>query len=183
MILPVYVYGSAILKKEAQAVTKEYPELKELIANMWDTLHNAEGVGLAAPQVGRGIRLLVIDASPFGEDDPAAANFKRLMINPEIIEFSAEQWSFNEGCLSIPEVRENVIRPKRILVRYLDEDFTEHEEWLDGIPARITQHEYDHVEGIVFTERLSPIRRKLIAGRLQNIARGKTGADYKTKIV
>ena len=183
MILPIYVYGSSVLKKEAVPVTKDYPALQQLIADMWDTLYYAEGVGLAAPQVGHAIRLLIIDGAPFKDDDAETGAFKRVMINPEIIEFGAETWSFNEGCLSIPGVREDVIRPKRVHVRYLDENFEPHEEWLEGVSGRIMQHEYDHVEGILFTDHLAPIRRKIITGRLQNIARGKVSADYKTKIV
>ncbi len=183
MVLPVYVYGSAVLKKEAQAITKEYPGLQALITNMWDTLAFAEGVGLAAPQVGHAIRLLLIDATPFQDDYPEAADFKRVIINPEIVEMSNETWTFNEGCLSIPGIREDVVRPKKIHVRYFDENFAEHDEWLDNVPARIFQHEYDHVEGILFTDHLAPIRRKMLNSRLQNISRGKTHADYKTKIV
>jgi peptide deformylase len=183
MVLPVYVYGSGVLKKEAAPVTKDYPALAQLIADMWDTLYNAGGVGLAAPQVGHIIRLVVIDASAFKDEDPAANGFKRVFINPEILEWSEEKSSFNEGCLSIPGIHEDVVRPKRVRVRYLDANFQAQDEWLEGVPARIAQHEYDHIEGILFTERLAPIRRKIIAGKLQNIARGKSGADYKTKIV
>jgi peptide deformylase len=150
---------------------------------MWDTLNHACGVGLAALQVGHIIRLAIIDASAFKDSDPAVDGFKRVFINPEILEWSEEKSSFNEGCLSIPGVHEDVMRPKRVYIRYLDENFQTHDEWLDGIPARIAQHEYDHLEGILFTERLAPIRRKIIAGKLHNIARGKSGADYKTKII
>ncbi|MDR3134442.1 MAG: peptide deformylase [Prevotellaceae bacterium] len=182
MVLPVYVYGSGVLKKEAAPVTGDYPGLGQLIADMWDTLYNAGGVGLAAPQVGHMIRLAVIDASAFKDEDAAANGFKRVFINPEILEWSEEMSGFNEGCLSIPGIHEEVKRPKRVRVRYLDENFRERDEWLDGVPARIVQHEYDHIEGILFTERLAPIRRKILAGKLANIARGKSGADYKTKI-
>jgi len=183
MVLPIYLYGSGVLKKEAETVTKEYPNLSQLIADMWDTLHHTDGAGLAAPPVGHTLRLLVIDASAFKDNYPEAADFKRVIINPEILEFSEEEWRFNEGCLSVPGIHEDVIRPKRIHIRYFDEHFTEHDEWLDGVPARIAQHEYDHVEGILFTEHLAPIRRKMLTGKLQNISRGKSGATYKTKIV
>ncbi|MDR1405595.1 MAG: peptide deformylase [Prevotellaceae bacterium] len=183
MILPVYVYGSGVLKKEAAPVTKDYPGLQQLISDMWDTLYNAGGVGLAAPQAGHVIRLFIIDASAFKDDDPAADGFKRVCINPEILEWGGGKSSFNEGCLSIPGIHEDVMRPKRVHVRYFDGDFRVHDEWLDGVPARIVQHEYDHIEGILFTERLAPIRRKIIAGKLQHIARGKGDADYKTKIM
>ncbi|MDR0667203.1 MAG: peptide deformylase [Prevotellaceae bacterium] len=183
MVLPVYVYGSGVLKKEAAPVAQDYPALSQLIADMWETLYNANGVGLAAPQVGHTIRLIVIDASVFKDDDPLANGFKRVLINPELIDFSKEKSTFNEGCLSIPGIHEDIVRPKRVRVRYLDERFQPCDEWLDGIPARIAQHEYDHVEGILFTEHLAPIRRKIIASKLQTIARGKSGADYKTKVL
>jgi peptide deformylase len=183
MVLSVYVYGSGVLKKEAAPVAQDYPALSQLISDMWDTLYNANGVGLAAPQVGHAIRLIVIDASVFKDDDPLADGFKRVLINPELVEFSEEESTFNEGCLSIPGIHEDVVRPKRVRVRYFDEHFQAHDEWFDGIPARIAQHEYDHVEGILFTERLAPIRRKIISGKLHNIARGKGSADYKTKVV
>ncbi|MDR3350991.1 MAG: peptide deformylase [Prevotellaceae bacterium] len=183
MVLPVYVYGSGVLKKEAAPVTKDCPGLAQLIADMWDTLNNAGGVGLAAPQVGHNIRLAIIDATAFKNEYPAADGFKRVFINPEVVERSEEESRFNEGCLSIPGIHEDVMRPKRVRVRYFDEHFHAHDEWLEGVPARIAQHEYDHLEGILFTERLAPIRRKIIAGKLRHIARGKSGADYKTKIM
>ncbi|MDR0729256.1 MAG: peptide deformylase [Prevotellaceae bacterium] len=183
MVLPVYVYGSGVLKKEATLVVEDYPALSQLISDMWDTLYNANGVGLAAPQVGHAIRLIVIDASVFKDDDPLADGFKRVLINPELVDFSKEKSTFNEGCLSIPGIHEDVVRPKRVRVRYFDEHFQAHDEWLDGTPARIAQHEYDHIKGILFTEHLAPIRRKIIRSKLQNIARGKGDADYKTKVV
>ncbi|MDR2361312.1 MAG: peptide deformylase [Prevotellaceae bacterium] len=183
MVLSVYVYGSGVLKKEAAPVVKDDSSLAQLISDMWDTLYNASGVGLAAPQVGRTIRLIVIDASAFKDDDPLADGFKRVLINPELLEFSKEKSTFNEGCLSIPGIHEDVVRPKRVRLRYFDEHFQPHDEWLDGIPARVVQHEYDHIEGILFTEHLAPIRRKIIRSKLQNIARGKGDADYRTKVV
>ncbi|MDR1681343.1 MAG: peptide deformylase [Prevotellaceae bacterium] len=182
MVLSVYVYGSGVLKKTAASVTEDYPRLQQLISDMWDTLYNAGGVGLAAPQVGHAIRLIVIDASSFKDDDPLADGFKRVLINPELMEFSEEKVSFNEGCLSIPGVHEDVVRPKRVRVHYFDEHFQEHNEWFDATPARIAQHEYDHIEGVLFTERLAPIRRKIISRKLQNISRGKGEAGYKTRI-
>lgn len=183
MVLPVYVYGSGVLKKAAAPVAQDDPTLSQLISDMWETLYNAGGVGLAAPQVGRPVRLIVIDASVFKDDDPLANGFKRVLINPELVEFSAERSTFNEGCLSIPGIHEDVVRPRRVRVRYLDERFQPCDEWLDGIPARIAQHEYDHIEGVLFTERLAPIRRKIIASKLLTIARGKSVADYKTKVL
>jgi peptide deformylase len=182
MVLPIYVYGSAVLKKKAQPVTNDSPELQQLIADMKDTLANAQGVGLAAPQVGHSIRLFIADGASFRQDEPELATFQRVMINPEIIEYSDETWSFNEGCLSIPDIHEDVLRPAKVRIRYLNEKFEEQEEYLAGIAARIVQHEYDHVEGNIFTEKLSPIRRKILGGKLKNIARGKVVADYKTKL-
>ena len=183
MILPIYVYGSAILKKKASAVAEDYPDLQQLIADMKETLANAEGVGLAAPQVGHSIRLFITDGAAFKNEDPNAASFQRVIINPEITAFSEEVCRFNEGCLSIPDIHEDVIRSRSITVRYLDELFVTHEEHLSGIPARIVLHEFDHLEGVIFSEKLPAIRKKLIKGKLNNIARGKTGAHYKTKII
>ncbi len=182
MVLPIYIYGSAVLKKKAALLTPDYPGLQQLIADMRDTLAHAEGVGLAAPQVGHSIRLFITDGAPFKEENPELASFQRVMINPEIIEFSRECWTFNEGCLSVPDIHEDVIRPEKVRIRYLDENFKEQEESLDGLAARIVQHEYDHIEGNVFTEKLSPIRRKLLSGRLKNMSRGKVSAHYKTKL-
>ncbi len=182
MVLPIYIYGSGVLKKHAEEVTSNYPDLQQLIVNMRETLAHTEGVGLAAPQVGHSIRLFITDGAAFKEEEPSLATFQRVMINPEIVEYSEETWSFNEGCLSVPDIHEDVIRPSKILIRYFDENFKEHEEWLDGIAARIVQHEYDHIEGNLFVDRLSPIRRKMLFGKLKNMSRGKTGANYKTKI-
>ena len=182
MILPVYLYGSPILRKKAEEVTKDHPGLQQLIADMKETLKNADGVGLAAPQVGHPIRLLITDGAPFIKDDPDAGTFQRVMINPEILEYSSEVCHFNEGCLSVPNIHENVIRSSKIRIRYFDENFKECVEELSGISARITQHEFDHLEGILFSEKLSPIRRKLIGGKLNNISKGNAEAHYKTKI-
>jgi peptide deformylase len=182
MVLSIYVYGSAILKKRALQVTEDYPGLQQLIADMKETLTNAEGVGLAAPQVGHSIRLFIVDGAPFKKNEAALATFQRVMINPEITEYSADTWSFNEGCLSVPDIHEDVVRPAKVRIRYLNEQFEVQEEYLSGIAARIVQHEFDHLEGNIFTERLSPIRRKLVSGKLKNIARGKAAATYKTQI-
>ena len=180
MVLSIYVYGSAVLKKKALPVTKDYPELQQLIADMKDTLAHAEGVGLAAPQVGHSIRLFIVDGAPFKKNEAALSTFQRVMINPEITEYSEETGSFNEGCLSVPDIHEDVVRPTSVRVRYFDEQFKEQEEYLSGIAARIVQHEFDHLEGNIFVEKLSPIRRKLVSGKLKNIARGKSPAAYKT---
>jgi peptide deformylase len=182
MVLSIYVYGSAVLKKKALPVTAGYPGLQQLIADMKDTLARAEGVGLAAPQVGHSIRLFIVDGAPFEKDEAALATFQRVMINPEITEYSEETWSFNEGCLSVPDIHEDVVRPAKVRIRYFDENFAAQEEYLQGIAARIVQHEFDHLEGNIFTEKLSPIRRKLVSGRLKSITRGKVSASYKTRL-
>ncbi len=182
MILPIYVYGSPVLKKKAQTITKDYPGLQQLIADMKETLQNAEGVGLAAPQVGHSVRLFITDGAPFKNDDPEAGSFQRVIINPVITAYSDATCRFNEGCLSVPDIHEDVVRSSEITIRYVDENFVEHEEHLTGVPARIAQHEYDHLEGIIFSEKLPAIRKKLITGKLNNIAKGKTGAHYKTKL-
>ncbi|MDR3180393.1 MAG: peptide deformylase [Prevotellaceae bacterium] len=182
MVLSIYVYGSAVLKKKALPLTKDYQGLQQLIADMKDTLAHAEGVGLAAPQVGHSIRLFIVDGAPFQKNEASLATFQRVMINPEITEYSEETSSFNEGCLSVPDIHEDVVRPVAVRIRYLDEQFEAREEYLQGIAARIVQHEFDHLEGNIFTEKLSPIRRKLVSGKLKNIARGKASAAYKTRI-
>jgi peptide deformylase len=197
MVLPVVVYGDPVLRKMGQDIQKDYPGLKELIANMFDTMYNANGVGLAAPQVGKAIRLFVIDASPFAdrdEDDEDEEdklspkeieylkNFKRVFINAHIIEEEGTEWKFNEGCLSIPRIREDVSRKPTVTIEYYDENFKKHKETFTGLAARVVQHEYDHIDGKLFTDRISALRRKLLAGKLNDIAKGKFSADYKTKV-
>ena len=187
MILPIVAYGTPVLKKEGKNITQDYPELDQFIANMWETMYGANGVGLAAPQVGVGIRLFVVDASPFAEDEELSdeereqlIGFKKVFINPEIEE-SGEEWAFNEGCLSIPEVREDIYRQEKIHITYFDENFIEHKETFTGLPARVIQHEYDHIEGILFTDKLSPLKKRLIKGKLNNIAKGNIQVDYKMR--
>ena len=187
MILPILAYGNPVLKKEAKNITQDYPELDQFIYNMWETMYEASGVGLAAPQVGVGIRLFVVDASPFAEDEELSEEekeqlngFKKVFINPELEE-SGEEWAFNEGCLSIPEVREDIYRQEKIHITYFDENFKEHQETFTGLPARVIQHEYDHIEGILFTDKLSPLKKKLIKGKLNNIAKGNIQVDYKMR--
>ena len=181
MILPIYLYGQPVLRKEAEDVPRDYPELKPLIDNMFETLLQAEGCGLAAPQVGLGLRLFIVDGTELAEDYPECANFKKVFINPEMIERSEEKITYSEGCLSLPGISENVIRPQKIRIRYYDENCQEHEDELSGFDARIVQHEYDHLEGNVFTDRISPIRRQFVNGKLQKIAKGKTMGKYKCK--
>ena len=181
MIYPIVIYGSQILRNKSENITAEYPELKKLIDDMWITLAEAEGVGLAAPQIGKNIRLFVVDCTPWGEDDPTLADYKRVFINAEIYERSEETSLFEEGCLSLPGLHENVRRPVSIRMRYLDENFVEHDEEFTGKPARVIQHEYDHIEGLVFTDHLVPLRKNLIMNKLQKMARGSYKAFYKTK--
>jgi peptide deformylase len=181
MILPIYTYGNAVLRKVAEPITVDYPELSTLITNMFETMYHAEGVGLAAPQVGLPIRILVIDLAPFKEDDPELGAFKVAMINPTLIEKSTAEVSGEEGCLSIPGVHETVLRAEVIKIKYYDVDFNEHIEEFQGYKARVVQHEYDHLEGHLFTDRVTPIRRQLLKSRLTNIVKGKTSCSYKVK--
>ena len=190
MILPIVAYGDPILKKECEEIGEDYPKLKEFIANMFETMYNAQGVGLAAPQIGKSIRLFIVDAAPFaeieeGEElDPMAEgleNFKKVFINPIIEGESGEDWGFNEGCLSIPKIREEVSRKEKIHITYYDENWELKDEEYSGYAARIIQHEYDHVDGILFTDHLSTLKRKLLAKKLQNISKGEVEVDYKMK--
>ena len=188
MILPIVAYGDPVLKKKCKDIPEDYPKLDELINNMWDTMYHAYGVGLAAPQIGLPIRMFMIDPAPFAEDDEMDEkekehlnNLKKTFINPQIVEEEGEEWAFNEGCLSIPEVREDVFRKPKITIEYLDENFKSHRETYDGLAARVIQHEYDHIEGILFTDKLSSLKKRLIKGKLNNIAKGKVHADYKMR--
>lgn len=189
MILPIVAYGDPVLKKEAQEIDKDFPGLDKLIADMFETMYAASGVGLAAPQIGNSIRLFVVDGSPFAEDeedeeDPRAEgmeNFKKVFINPIIEEETGEEWGFNEGCLSIPKIREEVFRQEKITISYYDENWELREETYEGYSARIIQHEYDHIEGILFTDHLSPLKKRLLTKRLQNISKGDVEVSYKMK--
>ena len=180
MILPIYLYGQPVLRKETEEI-ENTPELKQFIADMFETLTQAEGCGLAAPQVGKPWRLFVIDADELAEDYPECKGFKKVFINPEMIEESEETCSYSEGCLSLPGISENVVRPTTVKLYYQDENFEEHEEVFTGFQARIIQHEYDHLEGHVFTDRISPIRKTFVRNKLVSIAKGKTVAKYKYK--
>lgn len=183
MILPVYLYGQPVLRKEAEEISKDYPEIKKLVVNMFETMYNAEGVGLAAPQVGLSIRLLVIDADVMGDDFPECKGFKRAMINPNILERSEEEIALEEGCLSLPGIHEKVSRAAKIRVKYLDEDFVEHEEIVEGFAARVVQHECEHLEGHVFIDNVSAIRRQLNKGKLNSIIKGTARCSYRAKAV
>jgi peptide deformylase len=188
MILPIVAYGDPVLKQKAKEITAEYPKLKELVDNMHETMYGAYGLGIAAPQIGLAIRLFVVDASPFAEDKELDQeereylnNFKHTFINPTILEETGEEWAFNEGCLSIPDVREDVFRKPNIKIEYYDLDFKKHTVELDGIAARIVQHEYDHIEGVLFTDKLSALKKRLIKSKLANISKGKVGIDYRMR--
>lgn len=181
MIYPITAYGDPVLKEEAQDIPQDYPNLKELISDMFDTMYHAHGVGLAAPQISKGIRLFVIDSEPMMDDEDEGKGVKKAFINPEIVEESGEEWGFEEGCLSIPGVREVVYRPERIVIRYFDEDWNEHEDTYDGMTARVIQHEYDHIEGILFTDYLNGLKKRLIKNKLAKISKGEVDADYKMR--
>ena len=187
MILPIVAYGTPVLKKKGSDITPDYPAFEQLLENMWETMYEANGVGLAAPQVGIAIRLFIVDASPFADDDELTeeeqkqlTGFKKVFINPQIEE-SGEEWAFNEGCLSIPDVREDVYRQEEIQIRYWDENFKEHTEQYTGLVARVIQHEFDHIEGVLITDKLSPLKKRLIKGKLNNIAKGNIDVDYKMR--
>jgi peptide deformylase len=182
MIRPVYIYGTPVLRKVATNITPDYPNLKELIADMYETMYHSDGIGLAAPQIGISIRLFVIDASPLEEDYEDLKDFKRTFINAQIVERSGEISLYNEGCLSLPGLREDVNRESSVLIKYVDADFNPKEERFDGVAARIIQHEYDHLDGILFPDRLSPIRRQILKGKLQAISKGKFTANYRYKL-
>lgn len=181
MILPVYLYGMPVLRKVAQPITPDYPELKTLLANMYETMYHSDGIGLAAPQIGLDIRLLVFDLNDLKEDFPEYAGCKKVMINAEILEFFGEEISREEGCLSLPGVHEAVKRQEGILIRYCDENFEVKEERFEGFVARVIQHEYDHLEGKLFIDHISNIRKQLIKAKLSNILKGKVHCHYRTK--
>ncbi len=188
MILPIVAYGDAVLRKKAEDISEDYPKLSELIATMFETMYDAYGVGLAAPQIGLPIRLFVIDTNPFSDDDELSeseqkqlASFKRTFINAKILEETGDECAFNEGCLSIPDVREDVFRKPKVKIQYQDEQFKTHVEEFDGLIARVIQHEYDHIEGILFTDKLSALKKRLIKARLTNISKGNIRVDYKMR--
>lgn len=182
MIYPIVIYGSLVLRKVAQEIDKDYPELGKFISDMWETMYQSDGLGLAAPQVGKSIRLFVIDCAPLEEDEPKLKDFKKVFINAKITEREGDDLPFNEGCLSIPHIREDVVRPSRVRMEYYDENFNFYDEWFDGIAARVIQHEHDHTEGILFTDKVAPIKRRLLKGKLQAITKGKFKVDYKVKL-
>ena len=188
MILPIYGYGEAVLRKVCVDIPQDYPNLTEILSNMYETMYNAYGVGLAAPQVGMAIRLFVIDTTPFADSEEISKeeadqlkDFKQTFINAKIIKEEGEIWGFNEGCLSIPDVREDVFRHDTITIEYYDENFVKKSETYNGLIARVIQHEYDHIEGVLFTDHLSMLKKKLVGKKLQNIMEGKARPDYRMK--
>ena len=188
MILPIVAYGDPVLRKIGKDIDSTYPELSKLIENMWETMYKAEGVGLAAPQIGKDIRLFIVDTVPFSQDEDLEeeeraylATYKKVFINATILKEEGEEWAFTEGCLSIPNIREDVNRNEKVTIEYLDENFKEHTEILDGLVARVVQHEYDHIEGILFTDKLSSLKKRLLKKKLENITKGIVDIDYKMK--
>ncbi len=181
MILPIYAYGQPVLKKVAEEIDKDYPFLEELIANMWETMYNAQGVGLAAPQIGRSIRLFIVDSIQMEEEDKPFKGIKKVFINAQKIEESGPINEYEEGCLSIPDIRGDVNRPQQLTIRYFDENFVEHTETFEDLNARVVQHEYDHIEGILFTEHLKPLKRRLVKRKLDKIKKGKIKHEYRMK--
>ena len=183
MILPIYIYGSPVLREEAQDIdVNSYPNLKELISNMFETMEEADGVGLAAPQVGLPIRLFCIDLTPVADEVPQGMPLKQVFINAHIYERSGAEVKMGEGCLSLPGLNEDVVRPSQIRIRYIDENLKERDEAFDGFPARVVQHEYDHIDGIVFTDRIAPIHKNLIRSKLAAFTKGKWRAAYRCKL-
>ncbi len=182
MILPIYVYGNPVLREKAKPINANYPQLDRLLSNMWETMYASDGIGLAAPQIGLSIRLFVIDGSAMSEDYPELKDFKKVFINAEILEEKGEEWYYNEGCLSLPFIREDILRKSIITIRYQDEQFKEHTETYDGIIARIVQHEYDHIEGKLLIDRVSLLKKRLLKNKLSQIATGVLKPKYKVHI-
>jgi len=188
MILPIIAYGDPVLRKVGVNIDEDYPNLAELIENMKETMVNARGIGLAAPQIGKAIRLFIVDTSPFEKDEDLddkerefLSTFKKVFINAKIVKEEGDEWAFNEGCLSIPDINEDVFRQEKITIEYLDENFEPHTEVIDGLAARVVQHEYDHIEGILFTDKISSLKKRLIKKKLENISKGKVNAEYRMK--
>lgn len=181
MILPIVAFGDPVLRKKGETITKDYDGLDTLIENMWETMYGAEGVGLAAPQIGKAIRLFLVDASPFADEEPELENFKKVFINPQILDENGEEWPFKEGCLSIPGIRENVKRLDTVTIRYQDENFNEFEETFSGLAARVIQHEYDHIEGVLFTDKINPLKKQMIKRKLTDISKGIVKVHYRMR--
>ncbi|MBN1415956.1 MAG: peptide deformylase [Bacteroidales bacterium] len=183
MVYPIVVYGSPVLRRKAREIDRDYEGLDTFITDMFDSMDISDGMGLAAPQVGKSIRLFVTDGTALAEDDPSMKDFKKVFINARLVEEEGEPWSFNEGCLSLPKIREDVVRKPRIRLQYYDENWQFHDEYFNGVKARIIQHEYDHTDGILFIDRISPIRKKMLKGKLNDISKGKVDVSYKIKVM
>ncbi len=181
MILPVLAYGSPVLRADCGDIKENDSQCKDLISNMFETMYSADGVGLAAPQIGKNLRIFIVDASSFSEDEPDLEGFKRVFINPKILEETGSEWDFKEGCLSIPGIRENVSRKSDVRMKYLDENFVEQEEVFTGLAARVIQHEYDHIEGVLFIDKINAMKRRMLKGKLQDIIKGKVKISYRMK--
>lgn len=180
MIYPIVVYGDPVLKKKAQDIVKGELDVKQLSDDMFETMEAASGIGIAAPQIGKSLRIFVVDGRPTEEE--GMEDFRKVFINPQILEETGEEWAFEEGCLSIPNIREDVFRNERLTIHYFDENWVEHKEVYDGLKARIIQHEYDHIEGVLFTDHLSPLKKRMLKGKLQNITKGKMKVDYRVAL-
>jgi peptide deformylase len=181
MLLPIYAYGQPVLKQVAEPIDPDYPELSELLENMWETMYHAQGVGLAAPQIGLGIRIFLVDTVQIMEEEDEEAGIKQVFINAEIIEEVGKEWPYEEGCLSIPDVRGDVERPAHIRLRYEDENFVTHETLFTGMTARVIQHEYDHIDGVLFIDKLKPLKKRLLKRRLESIRKGQIKTEYNMK--
>tara|TARA_B100000579_G_C22751302_1_gene814169 strand:- start:154 stop:708 length:555 start_codon:yes stop_codon:yes gene_type:complete len=183
MTLPIVAFGNPILRSKCQNISADYPGLIDLLSNMWETMYQANGVGLAAPQINKSIRLFLIDTTPFKDDEEISNDqiVKKVFINPILIEESGEEWSFNEGCLSIPDIREDVIRNSTITISYFDENFKKHTDVFDGLVARVIQHEYDHINGVLFVDKISTLRKRMIKGKLKDITKGNVKVSYKMR--
>jgi peptide deformylase len=191
MILPIVAYGADVLRKTGKDISADYPDLQKLIADMWETMYASNGVGLAAPQINRDIRLFVVDSQQMfanmEEEEtllyPDRPGIKQVFINAQVEELLGDDWAYNEGCLSIPKIREDIYRAEEVTIRFMDENFTEHVKTFDGITARVILHEYDHIEGKLFIDYLKPLKRKLLKGKLDDISKGKVNVDYKMMFV
>ena len=183
MIYPIVVYGSPLLRKISKEISKDDSGVRKLVDDMFETMYVSDGVGLAAPQIGKSLRLFVIDGTAMAEDDPSMEGFRKAFINPEIIEENGDNFTFTEGCLSLPNIREDVDRPGHIRIQYYDENFNFYDETYDGIKARVIQHEYDHLQGVLFIDKIAPLKKKMLKGKLNDIAKGKAKAAYRMKVV
>lgn len=182
MKYPITVYGDPILRKRAEYIEKDTEGLNEIVQNMWETMYYADGVGLAAPQAGLPIRMFVVDATSGADEEPELKDFRKVFINPEIMELTGDKWVMNEGCLSLPEIREDVVRPDTVRIKYFDENFVEHDEVFSGFAGRVIQHEYDHLEGKLLIDYLSPLKKRLLKSKLNEIAKGNIQTKYKIKV-